>query len=325
VTRISGFEPVEPILRGGVLAVGNFDGVHRGHAHLIRRLRAHADALGVAAVALTFDPSPAVILRPEIAPEALTWPQRKVALLHSAGATQVGVFQTGRWLLGLTAREFFDRVVLGQFEARGMVEGPTFGFGRDRGGDARLLENWCRESGLDFEIVPPAEIEGQIVSSSRIRRLLAEGSVARALELLGRPHRVKGLVVPGARRGVELGFPTANLGELQSLAPGPGVYAGRAWLETSVSPFVAAIHVGPNATFGEVTLSVEAHLLGFEGNLYDQSIELDFLSLLRGTRPFESVEALRDQIERDVNETRRLVSGLPDNEGAPYIAPSSSS
>src|SRR4051794_32376900 len=185
VITLDDFARVPQRVRGAFLAVGNFDGVHRGHGHLLARLRARADAVGAQAVALTFDPPPAAVLRPDSAPVPLAWPQRKVALLREAGATEVAVFRTGRWLLGLTAREFFDRVIRDQFGARGMVEGPTFGFGRDRGGDAQLLASWCAEAGLAFEVASPTEIDGQIVSSSRIRHCLSEGQVDEAARLLG--------------------------------------------------------------------------------------------------------------------------------------------
>src|SRR4051812_15597575 len=139
VITLDSFAEVAARVRGAYLAVGNFDGVHRGHSHLLGRLRARADAAGAPALALTFDPHPVALLRPEQAPVPLVWTERKVELLEQAGAGEVGVFRTGPWLLGLTAREFFDRVIVGQFGARGMVEGPNFAFGRDRGGDARLL------------------------------------------------------------------------------------------------------------------------------------------------------------------------------------------
>lgn len=302
---LESFAPVASPLRGGFLAVGNFDGVHRGHAHLIARLRARADAAGAAAVALTFDPQPVTILRPESAPVPLTWTERKVDLLHAAGATEVGVFRTGPWLLGLTAREFFERVVLGQFAAGGMVEGPTFGFGRDRGGDARTLAAWCAEAGLDFETAAPAALDGQIVSSSRIRRALAEGRIAEAARLLGRPHRLRGRVVRGAGRGAGLGFPTANLSGIDTQIPADGVYAAFAILDGSgSSPLPSAVHIGPNATFGEQSRSVEAHLIDFSGDLYDRTIELDLVHELRPSRRFDDVAALRDQIAADVRATR---------------------
>jgi riboflavin kinase/FMN adenylyltransferase len=311
VLTIDSFAPVPASWRGGYLAVGNFDGVHRGHAHLIGRLRARADAAGVPAIALTFDPHPVAVLRPEAAPVPLTWTERTVELLHQAGATAVGVFRTGSWLLSLTAREFFDRVILGQFAARGMVEGPTFGFGRDRGGDAALLGSWCREAGLDFEVASPTEIDGRIVSSSRIRAALDEGQVAEAARLLGRPHRIRGTVVKGAGRGAGLGFPTANLAGIDTQIPADGVYAATALLAAHPPcPCPAAVHVGPNATFGERARQVEAHLIGFQGDLYGREIQLDFLDRLRGTRRFESVDELLSQIHADVEQARQRTARL---------------
>lgn len=299
VITIEGFDAVPPGARGAFLAVGNFDGVHRGHTHLIQRLRARADAAGAPAIALTFDPPPAAILRPDRVPPALTWIERRVELIRQAGATEVGVFRTGRWLLGLTAREFFDRIVLGQFAARGMVEGPTFGFGRDRGGDAQILAAWCREAGLDFETDHPTLIDGEIVSSSRIRRALDDGDMAVASGLLGRPHRLRGTVVRGEGRGRQLGFPTANLGEIAVQIPADGVYAARAILPGNL-PVAAAVHIGPNSTFGAVHRTVEAYLIDFRGDLYGASVELDLLERLRPSMTFASVDALLEQMRIDV-------------------------
>ena len=298
--------PVPAPWRGAFLAVGNFDGVHRGHTALIARLRALADAAAAPAVALTFDPAPEAVLRPERAPVPLTWTERKVELLEAAGATEVGVFRTGRWLLGLSAREFFERVVLGQFAARGMVEGPTFGFGRDRGGDAQLLAAWCAAAGLAFEIAAPTEVGGRIVSSSRIRAALDEGRADEAAELLGRPHRLRGTVVRGAGRGAGLGFPTANLDAIEMRLPADGVYAARAFVDGRPPAVPAAAHIGPNATFGARARTVEVHLIDFAADLYGRSIEVDLVQRLRTTRKFDGVDDLRAQMRRDVDQARAL-------------------
>lgn len=304
---IEGFAAVPDAWRGAFLAVGNFDGVHRGHAHLIGLLRDRAHEAGAPALALTFDPHPVAILRPEAAPVPLTWTERTAELLRAAGADEVGVFRTGPWLLALTAREFFDRVVRQRLAARGMVEGPTFGFGRDRGGDATLLGAWCAEAGMQFEIAPPTMIAGQIVSSSRIREALTRGDVAEAAELLGRPHRIRGQVVRGAGRGAGLGFPTANLRDIDTQIPADGVYAARAFGAGVL--LAAAAHVGPNATFGEGTRSVEVHLLDFQGDLYGRTLEVDFIAHLRGTRRFEDVAELIAQVRADIDQTRACLTG----------------
>jgi riboflavin kinase/FMN adenylyltransferase len=294
------------------VAVGNFDGVHRGHSRLISRLRANADSAGAPAVALTFDPQPVLLLRPEKAPVPLVWTERKAVLLKESGATDVGVFQTGPWLLGLTAREFFDRVIVGRLQARGMVEGPNFAFGRDRGGDAALLAEWCRGAGLGFEEVEPTVVGDQLVSSTRIRRCIAEGLADEAARLLGRPHRLRGLVTHGAGRGAGLGFPTANLDAIDTLITGDGVYAALAFVHDADQPQrpplarAAACHIGPNVTFGEQVRKVEAHLLDFKGDLYGRTIELDILERIRPTRPFASLDDLLAQIHKDVERCREI-------------------
>jgi riboflavin kinase/FMN adenylyltransferase len=294
-------------IRGAYVAVGNFDGVHLGHGRLVGRLRANAQAAGVPALALTFDPHPAAVLRPGSAPVPLVWTERKVELLRAAGADEVGVFATGPWLLGLTAREFFERVIVGWLAARGMVEGPNFAFGRDRGGDAALLASWCRERGLGFEEVEPTVIDDQLVSSSRIRRCLADGRVDLAHRLLGRAYRLRGTVSPGVGRGAGLGFPTANLDAIESLIPADGVYAAHAWIEGQ-GPYAAACHIGPNLTFGEHDRKVEAHLLGYSGDLYGRPLALDFLEHLRPTRSFDSRDDLLVQIRSDIERTRAIAS-----------------
>lgn len=293
-------------IRGGYVAVGNFDGVHLGHMRLLRRLRERADEAGVPALALSFDPHPVALLRPEAPHVPLTWLERTLELMQGAGATHVGVFETGPWLLGLSAREFFDRIILGQLGARGMVEGPNFFFGHDRQGNVELLGEWCEQEGLGFEVARPVELGGGIVSSSRIRRALATGEAAEAADLLGRPHRVRGTVVRGAGRGAGLGFPTANVSGIDVQIPADGVYAARAWLESGQPPCPAAVHIGPNVTFGEQSRTVEAYLIDFEGNLYDQGLELDFLKLLRRSQKFESVEPLLEQMRADVREAKRV-------------------
>ncbi len=309
VITIETFDIVPPAARGAYLAIGNFDGVHRGHARLLARLRDRADAAKAPAIALTFDPHPVATLRPDLAPVPLLWTARKVDLLTQAGATEVGVFRTGPWLLGLTAREFFDRVIVGQFGAMGMVEGPNFGFGRDRGGDSKLLAAWCDEAGLAFDVAIPTEEGGLIVSSSRIRAVIAEGQVDEATAMLGRPHRVRGIVVHGTARGAGLGFPTANLDGIDTVIPGDGVYAAHAFIDGTGPSRASAVHIGPNVTFGEQVRKVEAHLIDFNGDLYGRTVELDILRRLRASRRFEGLDDLRAQIRLDV-EGARVAAGV---------------
>jgi riboflavin kinase / FMN adenylyltransferase len=294
--------------RGAIVTVGNFDGVHRGHQQLLSRLRAKADAAGVPALAITFDPHPVALLRPDKAPVPLVWPEREIALLREAGATEVGVFRTGPWLLELSAREFFDRVICDQLAAGGIVEGPNFAFGHDRLGNVSILRDWCTRKGIDFEVVEAIVIEDRLVSSSLIRQCLGEGHVEEASRFLGRPHRIRGRVAHGAGRGAGLGFPTVNLGGIDTLVPLEGVYAGLAWIEGRAPAWPAACNLGPNPTFGEMARKVEAHLIGFAGDLYGKSVELDLLERLRGTQKFAGLDELLRQIQADIEQARRICS-----------------
>jgi riboflavin kinase / FMN adenylyltransferase len=290
--------------RGGVVSIGNFDGVHWGHARIVERLLALARPRGVPAVVLTFDPHPARLLRPEQAPMPLSWTEYKARLLGELGVDAVVAYPTDEFLLGLTAAEFFQRIVLQRLGARGMVEGRNFFFGHDRGGNIELLGHFCRQSGIPLEIVEPAELDGQVVSSSRVRKLIAAGRVADAARLLARPYRVRGMVVHGQGRGNRLGFPTANVGGIDTLLPGEGIYAGRAWI--AERSYASAMSLGGNPTFDESELKVEAFLLDYQGDLYGRPIEIDFLSRLRDIKRFDSADQLIEQMALDVQETRRV-------------------
>ena len=300
------FSEVPFPVRGGFLAVGNFDGVHAGHTQLIQRLRANADRAGAPAIALTFDPHPIALLRPEQTPAPLAWTERKVELLQRVGATEVVVFRTGPWLLRLTAREFFTRILVGKFSARGMVEGPNFAFGRDRGGDATLLAAWCTEAGLQFEVVEPTEMDGGLISSSRIRQALTGGRLEDARRWLGHRYALRGIVTHGAARGAGLGFPTANLDGVDTLIPEDGVYATHAFIDGDPTAWPSATHIGPNVTFGEQIRKVETHLIGFSGDLYGKTIVLEFLDRLRPSRKFAGLDDLLAQIQEDVSRAARI-------------------
>lgn len=293
-------------LRGGTVAIGNFDGVHLGHARLVERLHAMAERVGGPAVVFTFDPPPTRLLRPEAAPEPLVWLERKVEILAELGADAVVVYPTNKEFLEIGARQFFDRVVIGRLAVRAMVEGPNFFFGHDRSGNVEVLRRFCDEAGMPFEVAEPVKIAGRIVSSSRIRTLIAEGRLDEARPMLGRPYRIRGLVVHGVDRGARIGFPTANLGSVDTLLPGHGIYAARARAENTWYP--AAVSLGPNPTFDEKETKVEAHLIGFQGMIYEQPIEIEFLAHLREIKRFASVEALVDQIVRDVARTVEIVA-----------------
>jgi riboflavin kinase/FMN adenylyltransferase len=289
--------------RGGAVAIGNFDGVHRGHASLLATLRDQARAVDGPAVALTFDPHPLQLLRPGQAVQVLTTPADRSRLLHDLGADEVLILRTTPGLLALRAEEFFAEVVQKRLAARALVEGVNFGFGHNREGNVETLAELCRAAGLGLTVVPPLTLDGVEVSSSRVRTLLQTGSVREAATLLGRPYRLHGIVGIGQRRGQTLGFPTANLTSPQTLVPGEGVYAVR--VEVCGTEWPGAANVGPNPTFGEQALKVEVHLIGFQGDLYGQALAVDFIDRLRDTRRFGSAAELRDQLHRDVEQARQ--------------------
>lgn len=296
-------------LRSGGLSIGNFDGVHRGHAEIVRRLVAAARRVGGRAVVFTFDPHPAAILRPDRAPTPLTWIERKVRLLEELGADAVIAYPTDEAFLRMEAGEFFDRVVRARLDAKVMVEGRNFVFGHDRQGNVHRLGEFCRQAGIALEVVDPIDVDGRMVSSSLVRSLVAEGRVEEAGRMLCGPYRIRGRVVRGAQRGAELGFPTANLEGLDTLLPSEGIYAGRSAADGAVWP--AAMSVGPNPTFGEGELKVEVHLIGYEGSLYGRQIEVDFLARLRDIERFDSVGRLIAQMDRDVEAARKIAANQP--------------
>lgn len=282
------------------VAVGNFDGVHVGHAEIVRRLVGAARRIGAPAVVYTFDPHPAAIVRPEAAPQPLTTPARRAELLLALGVDAVLVQPTDRAFMALAAETFYSDILRGRLRARALVEGADFRFGAGRHGDVRLLEALSAADGVTLDVVPPVVVDGAAVSSSRLRALLREGNVRAANALSTAAYRLTGTVVEGARRGGPLGFPTANLAAIATLLPTHGVYAGWATPAGDKRRYPAAIHIGPNVSFGATAVSVEAHLIGFGGDLYGTTLHVDFLERLRDTRRFASIDDLKAQLGADV-------------------------
>lgn len=293
---------------GCAVTVGNFDGVHRGHAAIAGRLVASARRLGLPAAALTFDPHPAVILRGGNGPAALSTLERRAELLFAQGIDIVLVQPADEGLVKLSAAEFFARILEERLRARAIVEGEDFRFGAGRTGDGAFLAGLCAAAGIGFESVPPVLAGGQPVSSSRVRALVAAGDVRAAAALLTAPYRITGTVVAGARRGRTLGFPTANLADVATLVPAAGVYAARATVPDGRT-FPAAVHLGPAASFAETRSTIEPHLVGFTGDLYGGTLHVDFLDRVRETRRFASVEELKAQLAADVAAAVRIAAG----------------
>ena len=289
--------------RGGVISIGNFDGVHLGHVSLLRRVRELANLAGVSATIVSFEPHPAAVLRPTDAPLRLMTMERRAEVMSEYRIDQLLVCPVTPSFLQLSATDFFGMLVNDCLETSAMVEGPNFYFGRGREGDLTLLKKLCLQNRIDLEIITPSENSEGMISSTRIRRLLETGEVEMANQLLSHPHQIKGVVAAGAGRGREIGFPTANLTDVDVLVPGVGVYGGTALIDGEKQ--LAAIHVGPNPTFEDDNQrKIEVHLLDYDGDLYGKTIEVAFLLRLRDVVRFSSTNELILQLETDVAAVR---------------------
>lgn len=297
-------------LRSPAVAIGNFDGVHLGHRALLERAKQVALSEGGEAVALTFDPHPARFFAPRLAPPMLAPLERRIELLHDAGAEVVLVEPFTADFAALSAESFVEQVLAKDVGARHVVVGADFSFGKDRRGNAEVLANLGQGLGMGLSVVPQVAANGLVCSSTKIREFVLEGRLEGACLLLGRPFEIDGTVVHGAGRGRTLGVPTANVGHEGEILPKPGVYAGRASRIGGNTPwFAAAISIGNNPTFaakGEPELLIEAHLLDFTGDLYDARMRLAFIARIREQRRFASVDELVAEIGRDIARVREI-------------------
>lgn len=268
----------------------------------------HAQKHGVPSAVFTFDPHPIQLLRPNECPPSLTSLDQKAERIEACGVDFLVVYATDLRLLNLSAEEFFASVVLDDFKARGLVEGPNFFFGRDRAGNTEVLGKLCEGADISLDVVPPVFVGASMVSSSVVRQLLIDGDVSQANDLLGHRYRVVGRVSSGSERGTKIGFPTANLTHVVTVLPRDGVYAGIVY--HGQQRYAAAVNLGPNPTFGEKRRKIEAHLLDFEGDLYGEALELEFVTRLRDTQTFPDADMLVRQLKQDVEQTRGVVSPL---------------
>jgi riboflavin kinase/FMN adenylyltransferase len=307
IFHIAPAEPMPDACRGGAITIGNFDGVHLGHQSLLREAARQARTFSGPAIAVTFDPSPVQVLRPDLAGPLLTTMEDRLALLQLHGADHVLILRTTSALLQLSPRTFFEQILVGELKARAIVEGYNFCFGRNREGTVDVLRALCAEQALPFTLMPPQEVLGQPVSSSRVRAELLAGQVESVAQLLGRAYRITGTVSVGQRRGATLGFPTANLHDVPTLLPGDGVYHVR--VELNGANWHGAANVGPNPTFSENARKVEVHLIGFQGDLYGKTLAVEFIAKLRDTKKFSSVDELVAQIRADVHAIKARADG----------------
>lgn len=306
-----GIASTDDDLRGAVLSVGNFDGVHLGHQRILRTARALAAVSSAKVLAMTFEPHPLAVLRPDGAPARLSPWEEKVRLLEAAGADAVVRLETDSELLSLSALDFVREILVKRIHPSYIVEGPGFRFGRGRSGDVDLLRGLSGKGGFQVRVVDEYRLargagDHVIVSSTVVRKRLGAGAVEESAACLGRPYCLVGRVVSGDRVGTHLGFPTINLDAGEQMTPGKGVYAGI--VELAGIRAKAAISVGHRPTVSGKGLVVEAFVLDQSGDWYGQAARLSFLVRLRDQVRFDSREALAEQIARDVESARQRVT-----------------
>jgi riboflavin kinase / FMN adenylyltransferase len=311
MTLLSSLEQYAALeLTGSHVTMGSFDGVHLGHARLIRSMVDAAEAAGMTSLVVTFFPHPSVVLRGRQPALYITTVEEKSELIHRLGVNHVISLPFDRELAAVTASDFLGRM-LTRLRLRCLYIGEDFALGHGREGNRHYLEQRSQSDGFQLQVVPPLSIDGEVVSSTRVREALRSGDVSRAARYLGRPFVIPGKVMRGAGRGRRLGIPTANLAVWEERAyPGSGVYA--CWAEFEGRRWQAVTNIGFRPTFEQETPHpiIEAHLLDFGQDLYDQELRLVFLERLRDERRFDGPEALREQISRDIRRARDLLDRL---------------
>ncbi|MCQ6552501.1 bifunctional riboflavin kinase/FAD synthetase [Streptomyces sp. C10-9-1] len=318
--RWRGLEDIPQDWGRSVVTIGSYDGVHRGHQLIIGRAVERARELGVPVVVVTFEPHPSEVVRPGSHPPLLAPHHRRAELMAALGVDAVLVLPFTPDFSRLSPADFIVKVLVDKLHARAVVEGPNFRFGHKAAGDVAYLTELGRTYDYEVEVVDlfvrGEAGGGEPFSSTLTRRLVAEGDMTGAAEILGRPHRVEGVVVRGAQRGRELGFPTANVETLPHTAvPADGVYAG--WLTADGERMPAAISVGTNPQFDGTERTVEAYAIDRVGlDLYGLHVTVDFLAYVRGQRKFDSIDALLVAMAADVTRCRQLVADA-DGAGAP--------
>jgi riboflavin kinase/FMN adenylyltransferase len=304
VVTWDGLSAVPSALQQHVVTIGNFDGVHRGHRALIRRLLRLKERLNKPALVVTFDPPPVVVLRPHLPLEPLATLSQRLEALSQLGVDRLLVLQSSTALFDLSAETFWQCLLREQLQVQGIVEGRNFCFGKDRLGTIRELTAWCRDAQLPCEVVDDVYRRRMRISSSSIREAIRKGDVQAARLGLGQPYAITGTVVKGDQRGRTIGFPTCNLAEIATLIPASGVYVAEAIVGNAVH--AAMVNIGPNPTFGIDARKVEAHLLNFAGDLYHSQLTLRFLARLRDTTRFGSIVELQEQLARDREQTEQV-------------------
>jgi riboflavin kinase/FMN adenylyltransferase len=314
VEGLSGLRSSPP---GGIVSIGNYDGIHRGHQRILEIGRDLRTQGGGQLAVVTFEPHPLTVLRPEKAPPRLTPSPLKRELLATMGVDRLVVLAPTRELLDLSAEDFWA-ILRDEVRPAHMVEGESFTFGKGRGGNIAKLREWSNGTAVNLHVIEPIEVallDLMIApaSSSLIRWLLGNGRVRDAAICLGRPYALEGIVVKGYQRGRTIGVPTANLDCGEQVVPGEGVYAARCTIDGTIYP--AAVSIGRMETFGDkLRRQIEAHLVGFDGDLYDRTIRVEMLDWGREQRKYDGIDALMVQIKKDIAWTKERAGITPEME-----------
>ena len=295
--------------KGAAITMGNYDGIHVGHRHILNRLKAEAKKRRLPSVVYTFEPHPVKLLSPDNAPPLINTLSQKIELFKSTGVDAVVIEPFTRDFSHLTPIDFFQKVVVGRLNAKFIAVGYDFTFGAKRHGNRETLEALCPQANINLEIVEPFFKGETLVSSSLVRKRVLEGRVAEVIPMLTRPFFMEGKIVRGEGRGARLGIPTANLAPENELIPTEGVYVTEIHLKGK--KYGGATNIGFNPTFGNAKRTVETFIFGLKKNIYGQKARLFFLKRLRGEIKFASKEALVKQIRKDMGKARASLRGSP--------------
>jgi len=306
---LDGLEQLTGPPRETVLTIGNFDGAHRGHQRIFSLVVHEAQQIGGTPVLVTFLPHPAKVLKPESAPLMISTREQRYKMFADAGIEIAVVIPFTQEFSRTPAEQFVEQILLPRFNPRKIIIGIPFRFGHQRAGDVELLQSLGARLGFHAEGVGEVDIDGQTISSTRIRRALLAGDIREGNRMLGAPFELVGDVVRGARRGASLNFPTANLEAENELVPANGVYVTR--LRHGDRLLDSVTNVGTRPTFGTSARGVETHVLDFDGELYGERIGLQFLDRLRDEARFPTPEALMQQIRKDVLQAREILARFP--------------
>jgi len=302
---VENLEKIGIPLENPVLTIGNFDGVHRGHLVLFNKVKERARAIQGQSAVMTFEPHPIRVMKPGNGPPLITPTRQKLKLIEDMGVDAIYCIPFNREFAAISAHDFVRDILVKRIGIRELVVGYDYTFGSNREGSIGMLRELGKELGFRLHVMDPVHINGRLISSTSIRKLVGEGNLSEARVLLGRDYQVCGTVIRGKDRGGRLlGFPTANLLLIDELIPKKGVYAVTVFVDKKT--YHGVTNIGFNPTFGEGPLSVETHLLDFNGDLRDKTIKINFLQRLRDEKTFKSIDELKENIQRDIRQAREL-------------------